>query len=162
MSERRFAKKPLLYIHQSTIKTPAAPMQHNYVTPKNKKQSSTSGNQQSNKIRSSLIKRRNYDHFDETVNEVKDENDERDSSKLKKHQSSKKFVDMNINEKINYFLNRSIYSPELKCVIETDERNYRGVITDFQDDHVYIRVGRRVSSTEVPLEQIKNIRLLGF
>lgn len=159
MGEKRFAKEPLLYIHQPTIKTPEAPMQHNYMTPTKEKQSSTDEPQPNRKTRSRSNRRRQFDQLEEIEDEV---SDEIENKKTNTNQAKKRFTDMNINEKINYFLNRSIHSPELRCEMKTDDRNYRGVITDFQNNIVFIRVGRRASSTEVPIDQVKNIRLLGF
>src|SRR5699024_12853598 len=73
-----------------------------------------------------------------------------------------KFKDMTIEEKVEYFVRQPRHVPKLRCQIETNERKYRGIIIDFQEGHVFIRVGKRSSSTKISLDQITNIRMLGF
>src|SRR5699024_10218528 len=70
--------------------------------------------------------------------------------------------DMTIEEKVEYLVSRPRHVRQLRGKIETTERKYRGIIIHFQEDHVFIRVGKRSSSTKISLDQITNIRMLGF
>lgn len=157
MSQKKFARSPLIYIQQPSAEAPKAPMQHNYVTPKKVKQSKKTESEPIKKVRSRALSRRHVNNTNEQEHDVNE--DEQEKINVKK---TKKFIDMNIHERIDYFLSRSSQLPELKCEIKTEERSYRGVITDFKADEVMIRVGRRKSSSPVPLHDIIDIRLLGF
>jgi hypothetical protein len=74
----------------------------------------------------------------------------------------KKFKDMSIMEKIMYFINTPNHLPRMRCVVITDERKYRGIIKDFQDDHILMQVGRLVSTTKINIEDVREIQLLGL
>ncbi|HLQ70739.1 MAG TPA: CotO family spore coat protein, partial [Bacillota bacterium] len=76
--------------------------------------------------------------------------------------NAKKFRDMTIKEKVYYFSDAPALSPKLRCEVQTINRSYRGKIVDFVDNEVYIRVGRRRSTTNIPFDEIRDIRLLGF
>src|SRR5699024_11650770 len=100
---------------------------------------------------------------DEIVSAETADNSEPDELKEKKSMADRpKFKDMTIEEKVEYFVSQPRHVPKLRCQIETNERKYRGIIIDFQEDHVFIRVGKRSSSTKISLDQITNIRMLGF
>ncbi|EQB35210.1 MULTISPECIES: CotO family spore coat protein [Virgibacillus] len=154
---KKYAKNPLLFIHQPKEVDLQAPMQHMYVTPKNKKET---GNEKvenfDNKGTQEAVKKGGrHPAFDEQ-NEVKRNNDPKEETK------QTKFKDMSIEEKVDYFVNSPSYAPKLRCEIKTEERTFRGVITGSEGNYVYIRVGNRSSSTKVSLDDIKHIRLLGF
>src|SRR5699024_10120363 len=74
----------------------------------------------------------------------------------------KKFRDMTIRQKVDYFINRSDHAPIIRSEIQTNEKKYQGVITGFENDHVFIRIGRRSTSSEVPFHDITDIRIIGF
>jgi Spore coat protein CotO len=74
----------------------------------------------------------------------------------------KKFKDMTILEKVLYFIHTPSHLPRMRCEVITEERKYRGIIRDFQDDNIVMQVGRRGSSTKINLDDVKEIQLLGF
>lgn len=159
MGDGKFAEKPLLYIHQqSTVELPKAQMQHQYFSANKQVQEEKVVSEEPNKTRSRPMRKTYW----------LEENDLEDEQKLTKHddeaeeKTKKKFTEMNIEEKIDYFINRSSHGPELRCELKTSDQVFRGVITDYQDNQVFIRVGKRSSSTKVPLASIEEIRLLGF
>ncbi|WP_164669448.1 CotO family spore coat protein [Virgibacillus doumboii] len=161
MGKKKYAKSPLLYIHQPNIRTPEAPMQHNYVTPKKsgeqQVQEQPKKTQKRPLKRSSSVKNNeNKDNVEEI--ESTDEEEEAESSE----QDRKKFKDMTLRERVNYFMNRPKHVPIMKCEVKTEERNYRGVIVDFQEETVFMRVGRRTSQTKIPFDSISEIRMIGF
>ncbi|WP_029267348.1 CotO family spore coat protein [Virgibacillus alimentarius] len=174
MKKKRYAKDPLLYIHQPTISKPDAPMQDNYQTPRrDKKNPLQAPPPQSNTSQKSRIKRRNpyLKELQQDKNKIHsedtDEENEKDvstepSDESKHHSNRAKFKDMTLEEKVNYFVNLPTHVPKLKCEVQTSERKHRGIITDFKEDLVYIRIGRRTTSRSIPFDDIKDIRLLGF
>lgn len=181
MGRRKFAKDPLLYIQQPTARTAKAPMQDHYKTPKKPKASEIPPEKDPQQ-KPRTIKRKNYGlgegyqvkdeqsgqqpkgrHKDAIVPAERANNSAPNELDEKKQTADRpRFKDMSIEEKVNYFVSRPSDVPKLRCEIETDERKYRGIITDFQEDHVFIRVGKRSSSTKISFDQITNIRMLGF
>lgn len=154
MGNKHFARSPLLYIQQPTNTTPVAPMQHNYYTPKHRKNLPDQIDVEKSRI---VPKKRNrstiYQNL--TKESVQEEVSEDLSDQIK-------FKDMTIKQKVNYFISRPDHAPTIRCEIKTSEKKYTGVITDFENDQVLIRVGRRSASSDVPLNDITDIRIIGF
>ncbi len=154
MGNKHFAGDPLLYIQQPTITTPVAPMQHNYYTPKHHQNSPDRIDKKS--TRAIPLKRKHSTKLqDITEEDLKEESGE-------ELLEQNKFKDMTIKQKVNYFINRPDHAPTIRCEIKTNEKKFHGVITGFENDQVLIRVGRRSSSSEVPLNEITNIHIIGF
>jgi len=82
------------------------------------------------------------------------------SQDIKEREDKKNFKDMNIQEKIDYFLNTSSHLPRMRCEVITVERKYRGIILGLEDNEVQMRVGRR--TVFINQEDIKDIQLLGL
>lgn len=74
----------------------------------------------------------------------------------------KQFKEMSIKERVLYLVESPTYAPKLKCEVNTENQSYRGIITEFKDDTVFIQVPRKSVATQVPLANIKDIRLIGF
>lgn len=159
MGEKKFAKNPLLYIHQPSIGTPKAPMQHQYTTPK-KAPAEQVVTKETKSVQTRPVKRDNFSKKsgsgEDDTNEAADESDESSD------QERKKFKDMTLNERIEYFINSPKHVPVMKCEVKTEERNYRGIIVDFKEENIIMRVGRRTSTTGIPFEKVDDIRLIGF
>lgn len=157
MKNKQVAKNPLLYIQQPTITTPKVQMQHNYYTPKHPKKLPNQPNKKS-AYRAPLKRTHSSKYWveqnsEETVDEVVDHEEVPEESKFK---------DMTIIQKVNYFINRPDYAPIMRCEIKTKEKKVQGVITGLKEEQVLIRIGRRSSSSEIPLTDITAIRLIGF
>lgn len=159
MGKKNYAKNPLLYIHQPNRQTPKAQMQHNYVTPK---KTSKQEGQEAKKVQQRPLKRtipnQNTENKQETDVNLAAEEEEPESE----GQERKKFKDMTLRERVDYFVNTPKYAPVMKCEVKTDERNYRGTIVDFQEETVFMRVGRRTSQTKISFDKIEEIRMIGF
>ncbi|ASK60787.1 hypothetical protein CFK37_00475 [Virgibacillus phasianinus] len=170
--KKKYARSPLLYIHQPDISNPKAPMQSNYSTPRNKKQEEPVAQ----KPQAKNVRPLNRDIFTKKSGkqktdkksgkpperaELKEEAEEQEQAKP---QSSKKFTEMTIPEKIDYFISKPKNMPIMKCEVKTEERNYRGIILSVEDeeDQILMRVGRRTSTTKIAIESITDIRLIGF
>lgn len=159
MGEKKFAKNPLLYIHQPSIGTPKAPMQHHYTTPK-KAPAEQAVTKETKNVQTRPVKRDNFSK--KSVSEEDDTNEAADESDESSDQERKKFKDMTLNERIEYFVNSPKHVPVMKCEVKTEERNYRGIIVDFKEENIIMRVGRRTSTTGIPFEKVDDIRLIGF
>lgn len=182
MAERRkFAKEPLLYIHQPTVQKPAAPMQHFYTTPKKAKPTkaavvpetekktikksrdlSTITKEIAKELKEPKVPIKKAPNPIQTETEVESSSSSNDQPQLIQDKGKKKFKDMTILEKVDYFLHTPNHLPSMRCEVKTEERKYRGVIKDFQDNTIYMQVGRRVALTKIPIDDITEIQLLGF
>lgn len=164
MGKKQYAKEPLLYIEQPTIQNPQVLMQSSYSTPK---KADRSARVVKKKVNNRPHRRAQYfiDQLYDDEPSYQQENqqeiieEEEESSQSPRH---KKFSELSLREKVYYFINIPNYAPKIKCEIRTDEDKYRGFITDFKDNEVFIRVGRRSSSTKILFDDIQDIRMLGF
>lgn len=191
MGKKRFARDPLLYIQQPTIRTPEAPMQSNYITSREKKESPVESVQPVEQVKRAKpiqkgsppmeppqkkpIKKKNAFHQQlskpapkqqptsktNTTTELNEEVDDYEEKEQEGREPTK-FIDMTLEEKVAYFSDAPSYAPKMRCEIKTAERSYRGVITDAKDDEVFIQVGKRSTSRKIPMADIKEIRMLGF
>ena len=159
MTNHHYARNPLLYIKESTTSTPVAPMQHNYYTPKHQ-HSSTDETPRKNTRRVPLTRNR-FSKYQPIIEETIEETIEEEETD-EELSEDKKFRDMTIRQKVDYFINRSDHAPIIRSEIQTNEKKYQGVITGFENDHVFIRIGRRSTSSEVPFHDITDIRIIGF
>lgn len=166
MGDNKSAKSPLLYIHQPYVRTPGASMQSHYMTPKKQRDDKK-------KEHNKVIKRPvNRNHFTKQVESEDTEEAEEAGEQIESSEDSpehkdsgqerKKFREMTVEERIDYFLNPPKHAPVMRCEVKTEERKYRGTIVDSQDEKVYMRVGRRTTPTTIPIDSINEIRMIGF
>ncbi|GAA0432783.1 hypothetical protein GCM10008983_06740 [Lentibacillus halophilus] len=175
MGNKKSANSPLLYIQQPTTRTPEAPMQSSYKTPKKsdtKNQSMTtkssvkrSGGRNSFFEQEKVENKHPADTAGPADPQANDDDniEEKDASHndtTSEHR--KQFKDMSLQERVEYFLNRPAHVPPMRCEIKTNERRYRGIITDYQDETVYVRVGRRSTPTAISFSEIHDIQMVGF
>lgn len=165
MKNKRYAKNPLLYIHQPDVGTPTVPMQSNYRTSKNLTASKTDNQEGGRKMKRRPQRR----HGGRPVHEIKEVEDTPSESvetneKVRSEQPrSKKFKEMSLLEKVKYFASEPTHVPKIKCEIKTTtDKSYRGIIVDFDEETVFMRMGRRVNMREIPFKDIERIRMLGF
>lgn len=74
----------------------------------------------------------------------------------------KKFVDMSIEERLDYFLSQPFFAPRVKCEIRTELRKYVGYIQSIEDNDVTILLPGRNKEVNVQLEEIMAVNLFGF
>lgn len=164
MQEKRFAKTPLLYIDQPTISKPKAPMQHDYLTPR-KVQKNTEQVETPKKRTPTRPQKRSYFYEEEQAFKQREKASElKDETGREREQTSteKQFKNMTLQEKVNYFVELPDHIVKVRCEMITEDKKYRGIITDFKDDFVYIRIGQRSSSERIEFSKVKEIRMLGF
>lgn len=144
MGNDRYAKAPLLYIHQAKTDKVNAKMQHHYMGSNKTK---NTGNATDEHVLKSKPVRQRARSFYESEEE---KNDREDTP----------FKEMTLKEKLDYITNRPDYAPRLTCEVRTDDRSYRGIILEYKDGKATMRTGRR--RVEIPYENMKQIRLLGL
>lgn len=184
MARKKFAKDPMLYIHQPQVERPQAPMQDQYISPRKTKEPVSADELAETPKNNSNPVRRKRNFFTEESkqdkNEAVKEEDvpskeiQKDEAISEKEQNKRretnqqpvkektKFKDMSIEEKIQYLVNSPVHAPDLRCEVKTEKRNYRGVIKDSKDEVVIMRVGKRTNDTEIPINDILAIRMIGF
>lgn len=183
MGKKRFARDPLLYIQQPKVHKTEAPMQSRYMTPKREK-GIVANNKLEEGVAQKPVKQTSYEkHFNKPKQEAFQTKQEGPQPKRKKsfieqreqteeteeieetedtteRDNPIKFKDMTIEQKVDYFVNSSSFAPKMRCEIKTEERTYRGVITDKKEEDVFIRVGKR--NAKLTMADIISIRMLGF
>ena len=156
MSSERFAKAPLLYIHQVDTKKVNAKMQHHYHTSNEvrKEDTTVQGEQKVQNQQSRKVRPKNFYDNRPVVTDV--------VSGIESEEvvEEKPFQKMTLGEQLNYLTGKPAYAPRLTCEIKTEGRAYRGVILDYKEGIVTIRSGNR--SIEIPQETIKQIRMLSL
>ncbi|WP_047985915.1 CotO family spore coat protein [Ornithinibacillus californiensis] len=179
-NQKKFAREPLMYIQQPTISKPSAPMQDSYKSPRKKRPAAPTPTEIEKKPTQNVIKKRpSLNSFTKgATEEVKEprvikrrgpnlvqeiEEEELmtvEESLSQENGERKKFKDMTLLEKVDYFVHTPSHLPRMRCEVITTERKYRGVILDKEENDVLIRVGRR--QNRVNFEDILEINLLGF
>ncbi|WP_047982365.1 CotO family spore coat protein [Ornithinibacillus contaminans] len=180
MPERgKFANEPLMYIQQPTVSKPTAPMQHEYRTPK-KVLTTTSATEPTSPQKKTTNRSTSIGKITRGfVQELKEPQPVRRAPRNKGQETStekekksveqpvsdtstekKKFKDMSLLEKVEYFVNTPSHLPKMRCEVKTDARSFRGIIKDFQDNQISMLVGRRTST--IDFTEVTDIRLLGF
>ncbi|SDJ45122.1 CotO family spore coat protein [Salimicrobium halophilum] len=95
----------------------------------------------------------------------------RSSPEVKKEESGndhapgerrRRFQDMELEEKVNYFVTLPSQMPKMKCVVETKEKEIQGYVMSYDGTDVGMKTFRRPYHETVPFEEITSIRLLGF
>ena len=164
MGKKRFAKDPLLYIHQPSIGTPKAPMQSNYTASGKPKHATVNETTQGTQSLKQPIRKT---AFEKQFNKPKEENkkqvtmdEEPGDTESKTNDDSVKFKDRTLEGKVAYFTDAPELAPKMRCEVKTEDRTYRGYIVNRQEDDVYMHSGKR--SLKIPMTKIKNIRMLGF
>ncbi|SFL36390.1 Spore coat protein CotO [Gracilibacillus orientalis] len=80
----------------------------------------------------------------------------------KKQLENKKFKEMTILEKVIYFASMPFHVPRVKCEIITERKKYVGLIEDYQNEMVIIKVASKPRPVSVPMKQIEEINMVGF
>ncbi|MFA1818926.1 CotO family spore coat protein [Virgibacillus oceani] len=159
MAKKKYARDPMLYIQQPDNKHPRASMQYSYRTKKN---SFASENGIYSRSRSFFDEEREARQNEENVELEEDESDEEKEDNPAEENKRKQFNERTLEEKIKYFADTPDYVPRKKCEIKTEHKTYRGIIAEKDEEHVFIRVGNRARTVKIAINEIKNIKLLGF
>ncbi|MFJ6414271.1 CotO family spore coat protein [Terribacillus saccharophilus] len=144
-------QQPVLFIAQPKLDLPIAEMQQAYRTAKGKKTEVVA---------------------EEVTEEVKPEakseavvsKEEVSPAKKKIAPSNRKvnFKDLLTAEKVDYLLNLPSQIPRMKCELVTTEGSLIGIIASIEGDLIQFKSIRRPFKREVKLEDILDIKILGF
>ncbi|CDQ21006.1 Spore coat protein CotO [Halobacillus karajensis] len=178
--ERRLARPPMLYIVQPKGLKPAeVPMQTSFRSQRPSKSEDkieqppkdTPTNEREIRMRriqsphrQELAKLKTQDSaeiVEENHSDVLSEKEDTTNSEAPRERR-RRFHDMSLEEKVNYFFHLSPHVPKMKCEVTADEEKYRGYITDYKDGIVHMKVFQRPFHREIAFESIRDIRLLGF
>ncbi|WP_175074343.1 CotO family spore coat protein [Terribacillus sp. AE2B 122] len=141
-------QQPVLFIAQPKLDLPIAEMQQAYRTAKGKKTEVVAA--------------------EEVTEEVKPEavvpKEEVSPAKKKIAPSNRKvnFKDLLTAEKVDYLLNLPSQIPRMKCELVTTEGSLIGIIASIEGDLIQFKSIRRPFKREVKLEDILDIKILGF
>ncbi|MUK90562.1 hypothetical protein GMD78_19585 [Ornithinibacillus sp. L9] len=180
MGKRKIANDPLMYIHQPRLKRSGAKMQHQYSSTNKKSEKNTSAKAEENneQQKKTIPKRPSGNRFTQQLQEQKpntikkpikakknepteEENESSEEQMENAREERRKFKDMTLREKVEYFARTPKHLPKLKCEIKTSERSYRGVVLEIKkDDTVLMLAGRK--SVSIVFDDIQEVRMLGF
>ncbi|PAD20431.1 CotO family spore coat protein [Terribacillus saccharophilus] len=144
-------QQPMLFIAQPKLDLPIAEMQQAYRTTKGKKK----------EVVAEVV-------TEEKKPEVKQEavvpKEELSPAAKKIAPSNRKvsFKDLPTAEKVDYFLNLPSQLPRMKCELVTTEGSLIGIISSIEGDLIQFKSIRRPFRREVKLEDIRDIKILGF
>lgn len=159
---KQYAKDPLLYIQQPTRRSPKAKMQSTYTTKRKKDNQHLLSKEASKK---KLRKKHVLPHTQVEIDEYEYPEVQEDNRILDEEEeevASKRFSELTIEEKVDYFIKRPRFAPEVKCEVRTAEKKYKGVIIEKEEDQVIMRVGNRKSKVKILRNDITDIQLIGF
>ncbi|HLR52754.1 MAG TPA: CotO family spore coat protein [Candidatus Avamphibacillus sp.] len=168
MSKKRYAKDPLLYIQQPNVRTPMARMQSNYRTNRRIVTSHTGDKQEEEKIKRARPQRRPGPRYpveapgDVITTDTNESAKEKEREQSEKEKERPKFKDMSLKQKVEYFAEKPNHISKMKCEVKTSNKTFRGIITDFDGETVFMRSGRSVKIKTIPFSQIKRVRMLGL
>lgn len=149
MEKKKYARAPLLYIDQARVNNPEVEMQSQYRSKRKKK---------------TVVNKMDEESANGAVTYSSTQNEESDHEQEKQEQPEKRksFKEMTIEERVDYFIDSPSYAPKVRSEVVTENRKYRGVIKAREEDHVIIAIGSRTSPKRIPIEEIIDIRIIGF
>ncbi|MGJ9458782.1 CotO family spore coat protein [Oceanobacillus sp. CF4.6] len=154
--KKKYANDPLLYIHQPNIGNAQAPMQHSYLSSRKKAKQERSTADEVVTVPKKVNRRQTSFQKELKTEEPHQVKDKEEAPKRKN------FKEMDIPEKINYFLNRPDFAPQVRCEIKSNGKNYRGIVTGFEENNVFIKPTNRKTAVQIAMDEISDVQLLGF
>ncbi|MFP7494768.1 CotO family spore coat protein [Terribacillus saccharophilus] len=146
--EKVRSQQPLLFIAQPELELPKAEMQQAYRTTKGKKK----------EVKPAEAEGKQQGEIQEGVKL----HDEKQAGKENSSNKKMNFKDLTTTEKVDYFLNLPTQLPRMKCELITKDGSLIGIISGAADDIIQFKSIRRPFKREVKLEDIQDIKLLGF
>ncbi|MGE6631012.1 CotO family spore coat protein [Bacillus sp. NPDC077027] len=172
-------QKPLMYIVQPSYEDTQPAMQN--IVRKRKKSEKTSSHSPSNGVGAEAMK-------EEPASQVVDEHKQQETSpqlsnqpdverkiekypeavlNAKKEEPNRKRVkkplsQMTIEEKVDFLTRLPLNMPRALCLIEAEEKTYRGIVVERKEGIVIVRTTGGGNPVELPIETITSIHPLGF
>lgn len=150
--KERVVQKPVLYIHQPKEEEITANMQSYFYYKKNEDR----GKKEESSRPQQLVIEKEHEQ---------EEEQERQSNYNNKHSARERrqaFNEMSILEKIQYFVYMPKKVPKMKCEVITEEKKYRGYIQSLENEVVQMKIFQRPFQAEIPLNEIQDVKLIGF
>lgn len=169
--KKRLAKQPMLYIAQPNFKPAEVPMQTSFRSQRQSKSNANSGENTSLYERELRLRNQNASSTTESTTEVIKEKQEEEkpaqpeASESKAPSSKdrkKRFGDLSLEGKVQYFLQLSPHMPKVKCEVVVNEESYRGYIVDYTNGIVKMKTFQRPFQKDISFKEIDDIKLLGF
>lgn len=166
MNERNQALEPLMFIEQPTERIPQSSMQQTYSSLHDQL---PTYDQQTNVEKTSNTKNkkrrgfnRNYMNTLDIVEEIQSVEEPVNTEELNEKEEEQTFSDLTLEEKVIYCTSTSSYIPKIMCVIKTEKQTVVGIIGKYEEGIVHIKPQKSRVFTEIPLEEIISIRMIGF
>ncbi len=138
-------QRPLMYISQPDFTPAPGGMQQSFVV----KQSTRVSEEKELEVR---------DEVSKVLEEKTDDIKESEPKRTRK----KRFSEMDIEERIQFFINLPDNLPKTMCQITTKDRSYRGVILSYEEGLVSIKTLTSPRKVEIQLDDIEAINAIGF
>lgn len=164
MGKEDRAFKPLMFIDQPTETNPPSSMQQTYSSAHNHTNTHVQKDIKSEKNKPIKKRRRRPNRF-YMIDEYNDVEDAQEDVNIKEESDKiedKTFAELTIEEKVFYCTTRPSYLPRIMCMIKTEKETVVGIIGKYEEGIVHIRPQRSRKIIELPVEAIKNIRMVGF
>ncbi|MBM7554006.1 CotO family spore coat protein [Thalassobacillus pellis] len=98
-----------------------------------------------------------------SLEEREEREEEMEESSVKtRRDRRRRFRDMDLEEKIFYFVNLPSQVPKMKCEVVTNTDRFKGYINDYRKGIVYMKTFQRPFKKEIAFEDIEEISLMGF
>ncbi|MCM3442359.1 CotO family spore coat protein [Metabacillus halosaccharovorans] len=163
-NKQNYKMKPLMYIVQPDSDGVHVNMQ-SYVV-KKAKQKVVEKPKQSEVVVNTVVEEAVETELQGAVStavEIQEEEQVEEEPTVKQYRKQRKpITQMNVQEKVEFFKHLPKNMPRTLCQIRTVEETYRGVIMTEENDIVTIRSLTHSKPIDIPLNQIKEINLLGF
>lgn len=142
-------QQPLLFIAQPKLDLPKAEMQQAYRTAKGKRK----------EVVTEEVK---TEEAKPEATATSGEKSQATENKAAPTNKKVNFKDLSTVEKVEYFLNLPSQIPKMKCEIVTSEGSLIGIISDREGEKIQFKSIRRPFKREVKIEDIHDIKMLGF
>jgi hypothetical protein len=167
--------QPMMYITQPEFEIINVNMQKTYVTKgvgkANKKDQNAnqavSLDESLAKEKKELLKNDQKKPNDEVESVHKKEEASKKTDEVKEKavhsdEQKKRFRELSVEEKIEYLLQLPYGVPRIKCIFTTNEKSYRGIVSDYKNGKVVLRVVTKPHKVTLGIEEIVSIQMLGF
>ncbi|KAA0546544.1 hypothetical protein FZW96_14965 [Bacillus sp. BGMRC 2118] len=167
MKKETVKQRPLMYIAQPNFTAITAQMQQvvtkkkiqetNEVTEEIKDEAEVSEIQIATNIEVEVPQK-----VENIPQEVKDTSQKVDNAATNRISRRRRFVELNIEEKIKFFVKLPANVPKSTCQITTETEKYRGKILELNDGIVLIKTVSEPYEVQLAIYDIKDISIIGL
>ncbi|WP_254434166.1 CotO family spore coat protein [Halobacillus sp. Marseille-Q1614] len=169
-NKKQIAKPPMLYITQPNLPPAEVSMQTSFRTAPAR---NTSLQEKELRLRNQLKLKEEEETAQKEESPAQSNNespkaaltkDFTRSNREERRDRRQKFRDMSLEEKVHYFVELPSQVPKMKCQVTAFEANdtFKGYINMYEDGVVHMKTFQKPFQQEIPFEEIRDIRLIGF